>query len=329
MQSQNKREKSMDSELNYRISYGKTLVPVYRVYASPLAGLPPIRESAFCGKSNNLLAFEVDVEVLGNNFLPAYTEGDNSQVVATDSMKNFIIRQGLEYTGATLEGYLDLLGREFLGTYPQMEGVRLTGRELPFVPVQAPGQDPASFEESPVLYRRSHDDYSVVTLDFARQGGQAVLSGHRCGRVNLELLKVTGSSFTSFVRDGYTTLPERRDRPLFIHLSIYWEYAEAAEMLRPDLAGYVCGEQVRDVAQVVFHEFVSESIQHLINQIGTRLLERFPQLAEVAFEAKNQTPDPIAVSPTDPKVKVYSAPFPAVGLIKLTVSRNRPPEREA
>ncbi|MDB5079752.1 MAG: pucL [Chloroflexi bacterium] len=313
----------MDSEFKYQISYGKTLVPVYRVYATPLSGITPIRESAFKGKSNNLVAFEVDVEVLGNNFLPAYIEGDNSQVVATDSMKNFIIRQGLAYTGSTLEGYLDFLGQQFLTTYSQMEGLRLTGRELPFVPVQAPAGAAGSFEESPVLYSRSHDDYTVVTMDYSRQGDRAVLSGHRCGRINMELLKVTGSSFTSFVRDGYTTLPERGDRPLFIHLSIFWQYADTADLLRPDHSSYVAGEQVRDLAQVVFHEFVSESIQHLVHEIGQRLLERFPQVAEVSFEAKNQTPDPIATSLTDSKIKVYSAPFPAFGLIKLTVNRNK------
>jgi urate oxidase len=311
----------MSLDFNYQISYGKTLVPVYRVYAAPLTGVTPVRESAFGGKSNNLLAFEVDVEVLGNNFLPAYTEGDNSQVDATDSMKNFIIRQGLTYTGATLEGYLDFLGQELLTTYSQMEGLRLTGRELPFIPVQAPGKN-GGFDESPVLYRRSHDDFTVVTMDYSRDGDRNVLSDHRCGRVGMELLKVTGSSFTSFVRDGYTTLPERRDRPLFIHMNIYWKYADTADMLRPDHSGYIAGEQVRDIAQVVFHEFVSESIQHLVREIGLRLLERFPQLDEVEFEAKNQTPDPFGVSETDDRVKVYSAAFPAAGLIKLNMSRN-------
>lgn len=310
----------MSADFDYQISYGKTLVPVYRVYAAPLTGVTPVRESAFKGKSNNLVAFETDVEVLGNNFLPAYTEGDNSQVVATDSMKNFIIRQGLAYSGSTLEGYLDFLGQEFLKTYPQIQGLRLTGRELPFVPIQAPG-DNGEFAESLVLYRRSHDDYTVVTLDYSRDGDQNVLSDHRCGRVDMELLKVTGSSFTSFVRDGYTTLPDRRDRPLFIHMNIFWKYADSAVMLKPDHSGYIPGEQVRDIAQVVFHEFVSESIQNLVREIGLRLLDRFPQLEKVGFEAKNQTPDPFGTSETDDRVKVYSASFPAYGLIKLNMSR--------
>src|SRR5436853_7283916 len=93
------------------ISYGKLHVPLYRVYAQPLTGITTIPESNFTGRPNTIFALEVDVEVFGNNFLPAYTEGDNSNVVATDSMKNFILRQALTFEGSTLEGLLDLLGR--------------------------------------------------------------------------------------------------------------------------------------------------------------------------------------------------------------------------
>ncbi len=92
-------------------------------------------------------------------------------------------------------------------------------------------------------------------------------------------------------------------------------------MVGPDLSRYVAAEQVRDVVQTVFHEFVSKSIQHLVHEIGVRLLERFPQLAEVSFEVQNRTPDPVAVVDTDAKIKVYTYPFPAYGEIKLTLRR--------
>ncbi|HEU0113296.1 MAG TPA: 2-oxo-4-hydroxy-4-carboxy-5-ureidoimidazoline decarboxylase, partial [Thermomicrobiales bacterium] len=81
------------SGYDYEISYGKRRVPVYRVYARPLEGVAAVPESTFRGRSNTLLAAEVDVEVFGDDFLPAYTVGDNSTVVATDSMKNFILRE--------------------------------------------------------------------------------------------------------------------------------------------------------------------------------------------------------------------------------------------
>jgi len=311
----------MSATVRYEISYGKVGVPVYRVYASPLVGVRPVPESSFTGRENTLFAIEVDVEVFGDNFLPAYTRGDNSSVVATDTMKNFVLRQALEFQGATLESYLDFLGRRFLATYPQMQALRLTGREMPFVPGRVPGDGEGAFGESAVLFRRSHDDYTLAVLDFARAGDEVRISAHRCGRVGLQLFKVTGSAFTHFVRDAYTTLPERSDRPLFIYLDVHWRYADVADMLASDLGRYVPGEQVRDVVQVVFHEFVSESIQHLVHEMGRRLLVRFPQIASVAFAAQNRTRDPVATSAADPNVKVYSDPFPAYGLIKLTMTR--------
>src|SRR5690606_15445445 len=122
--------------------------------------------------------------------------------------------------------------------------------------------------------------------------GEPVIIDHRCGRVGLQLMKTTGSSFTSFVRDGYTTLPERRDRPLFIYLDLAWRYIETADALGDNPARYIPSEQLRDLVRTVFHEFVSESIQHLVHEMGCRALDRYPQLAEISFVAQNRTRDP-------------------------------------
>jgi urate oxidase / 2-oxo-4-hydroxy-4-carboxy-5-ureidoimidazoline decarboxylase len=308
---------STENQYKYVISYGKSRVPVYRVYATPLSGLTPVPESSFTGRENILFAAEIDVEVFGENFLPSYTKGDNSMVVATDTMKNFILRQSLAFKGATLEGLLEHLGQQFLATYPQMERLSMTGRELPFRASQVPQGGQGHFGDSNVLFSRSHDDYAMASMDFDYTGGKAQITGHRCGQVGMHLLKVTGSAFTNFARDSYTTLPERGDRPLYIYLDIHWKYADPAAMH----THYIAHEQVRDIAQTVFHEFVSESIQHLVHEMGLRLLDRFPQMAEVSFEGHNLTRDPIAASETDPKQKVYSDPFPAYGLLKLTMAR--------
>ena len=307
--------------MTYSISYGKYSVPLYRVYATPLTGVTPIPESPFTGRANTLLAAEIDVEVFGENFLPAYTRGDNSQVVATDSMKNYILRHALDFSGATLESFLYSLGTGLLARYEQMEALQVTARELPFAPARVPdGQ--GGFAASQQLFHRSHDDYGMATLTFARDGRDGVrLTEHRCGRMGMQLLKITGSAFTRFVRDDYTTLPERVDRPLYIFTDLYWTYADPANMLDESHAHYVPSEQMRDFVATVFDEFVSESIQHLVHEIGTRALARFPQLAAISFEAQNRTRDPFAVSTDDEKVKVYSDPFPAYGIIKLTVTR--------
>jgi urate oxidase len=298
-----------------RISYGKLEVPVQCVGVAPLHGLPAIPESPLRSLDSGLLACTVSMEVLGQGFLAAYTEGDNSSVVATDTMKNVILRRALDHDGPTLEGFLDELGQAFLGSYPEMEGLRLSARELPFAPVEVG----AARERSDRLFSLSGGDHAVAELELARRaGGDAALVAQRSGRVGLRLLKTTGSAFTRFARDDATTLPERADRPLLIHLDVHWRYAEPTDALAGEPARYVAPAQVRDVVCAVFHEFVSESIQHLVHEMGQRLLARFPVLAEVSFAGENHTYDPV---PGSVDRKAYTAPFPAWGLITLVLTR--------
>ncbi len=313
----------MSRDYTCSISYGKLCIPLYRVHARPLTGLTPIPESSFTGRSNTLFALEVDVEVFGDNFLPAYTSGDNSNVVATDSMKNFVLRQALAFEGATLEALLLFLGQRFLQTYAQMERLRLTARELPFTAVNVPtAQASTSFGASAVLLSRSYGTFAQASIDFSRDADQQpTITAHRCGQLALELFKISGSAFTHFVQDEYTTLPERVDRPLFIHLDLFWTYTSTAMLSSSDPAHYVPAEQVRDLIQVVFDEFVSESIQHLVYEFGCRLLSRFPQLATVTFEAQNRTRELVLAAPEPALEKVYTDPFTAFGTIRLTLER--------
>jgi urate oxidase len=305
------------------VHYGKGNITLYRTYARPLAGVTAIPESSFTGRANTLFAADVEVTVFGDHTLASYTEGDNSHVLATDTMKNFVLKQALAYEGSTLEGFLHFLGRRFLATYPDMQTLRLTGREQPFA--DAPVPFVGGFKASEVLFSRRHDDYAVAALDVERDGDGARIAAHRCGQVGLQLIKVTGSSFTRFVRDEHTTLPERVDRPLFIYLDVFWRYADPALVTGDDPARYVAAEQARDLTQVVFHQFNSKSIQHLVYEMGTRLLARFPQLAEVSFDAQNRLWDTAFESEFDAKVKVYCDPRPPYGLIHLTLARDEAP----
>jgi urate oxidase / 2-oxo-4-hydroxy-4-carboxy-5-ureidoimidazoline decarboxylase len=252
-----------------RISYGKLRVPVHRI------------------SGDDVLACEVSIEVLGDNFAPAYTEGDNTNVVATDTMKNFILRESLAYDGTSLEGLLAHLGRRFIDTYPVMEAVRMTARELRFDRL---GER---------VYARSADDYGVAAVE---PDGTV-----RAGRHGMMLLKTRGSAFTRFARDKYTTLPERGDRPLLIRLDADWRY-------RDDRT--VESKAVRDHLAATFDDFVSESIQHLVHEMGTRLLADRDEIAEISFTAENHTRDPVG---EDGERKVYTDPFPAQGLITLTL----------
>jgi urate oxidase/2-oxo-4-hydroxy-4-carboxy-5-ureidoimidazoline decarboxylase len=274
--------------VNADIHYGKHNVSFYR--ARPGRGL---------------LGGRVSIDVFGDNFMPAYTEGDNRDVVATDTMKNFVYAMALEYPGASHEGFAAFLGRRLLETYPQMKALRIFLREAPFA------------VHSDKLLSPLDDDYGTVELELGREG----LRSLRCGRRNLRLVKLTGSAFRDFARDAYTTLPEVSDRPLFIHLDVHWRY-QAMEDGVSDRKGRIDSEAVRKAVISTFDDFVSMSIQHLVYEMGTRLLERFSGMSEVSFDAENRLWDTSKVSETDPKSRVFSDPKPAHGSIGLTLRRD-------
>lgn len=305
------------------IYYGKADVATYRTYATPLTGITPIPESSFDGRSNTLLAASIEVRVLGTAFMAAYTEGDNRLVVATDTMKNFIHRESLAFRGATLEEWLEFVGRRFLETYPHMERLRVSGVEIPFEPAVVPAADGDGWDASDVLFERQHGNRSTAALELDRtDAGEVGVTDLSAGRVGMQLMKVTGSSFADFARDAYTTLPERKDRPLYVHLDVGWKYFAPDLALARDHTTYVAGEQVADLVGAVFHRFVSLSIQHLVNEIGAAMLERWPQLSEVSFEAQNRLWDLAVTSDEDDRAKVYCDPRPPYGRIGLVLRRD-------
>ncbi len=274
--------------MNADIQYGKHEISFYRTHPQKVL---------FGGK--------VTVDVFGDNFMPAYTEGDNRDVVATDTMKNFVYAMALAFTGDRYETFAEFLGQQFLEHYPKMQSLRIFVRELPFL---------AHSER--LLSGPLDDDYEIVELAIDRKGVQSL----RCGRRNLRLVKLTGSAFKSFARDEFTTLPEVTDRPLYIYLDVHWRYPDGARAISD--ARLVGSGKVRDVVRKTFDDFVSMSIQHLVHEMGKRVLERFPELSEVSFDAQNRLWDTSKVSEKDPKIRVYSDPKPAHGAIGLTLRRD-------
>ncbi|MGQ0607358.1 MAG: factor-independent urate hydroxylase [Chloroflexota bacterium] len=306
--------------MKHEIRYGKADVKVFRTHAEPLTGITPIPESPFIGRENTLVAAEIEVVVRGEVFLDAYTRGDNRLVVATDTMKNFIHAVSLRARARTLEEWLLEVGTAFLDTYPHMERLTMIGRDLPFPATVVPGAD--GFEASDRLFSRDRCDYGTARLELARaEDGSVHMTDHESGRHELQLIKVTGSAFADFARDEHTTLPERPDRPLYIWCDIGWRYADASHAVLADPARYVAAEQVADLANAVYHEFTSLSIQHLVNEIGLHMLDRWPQLTEVSFDTQNRLWDLVSASSADPRVKTYADPRPPFGHIGLVLRR--------
>jgi urate oxidase / 2-oxo-4-hydroxy-4-carboxy-5-ureidoimidazoline decarboxylase len=257
-------------------SYGKAAVSAYRI-----AG-------------ERLFSCEVELIVGAEALASSYSEGDNSLVVATDSMKNFVHRTALDFGGEDLEDFLSLVGQRFIDRYEHLEWVRVEGREVPFE------------KRSGVVHQRLYDDHAFARLLLGREG----LREHRSGRRGLHLMKLSGSSFADFVRDEFTTLPDAYDRPLFVHLDAEWTHSDFER--RPP------SEDLRAALFETFADFDSASIQHLVHEMGVRALDRFPQIDVLFFRAENRLWDLVQEGDG---AQVFTDARPPYGLITLELAR--------
>jgi urate oxidase len=300
--------------------YGKGDVLAYRTYAKPLS-VKAVPESAYTGDSNVIFAHNMTFAVSSERLLTSFTEGDNSLVVATDSMKNFILRNTAAYEGSTTEGLLAFISKRFMDRYPHIDAVEISADRIPFQTLEVASAAKEGLEASPLVYRRSHNDHASASMKLTRKDEMPVIVSHECAVTDLQLIKVSGSSFYGFVRDEYTTLPESYDRPLYIFLDIFWKYDQPENAIDAGLGGYVPAEQIRDITHNVFHEMKSPSIQYLIYQVGHRILTRFPQLAEVRFESNNRTWETIVDHTGSDPAGVYTEPRPPYGFQGFTMTQ--------
>jgi urate oxidase/2-oxo-4-hydroxy-4-carboxy-5-ureidoimidazoline decarboxylase len=271
--------------------YGKGDVIAYRLNRD--GRVPPGRSPVF-GASVLMLVY-------GEAFWPTYTAGDNSALVATDSMKNFIQRETMNFDGDDLEGYGRFLAEKFLKRYSQVEGVQVSADEIPYEGVD--GQ---------TAFAPSGPERARAQIEIGRKGVIDVTSAIR----GFKLLRLGGSAFKGFVRDEYTTLPDLQNRPLHMWLDLEWKY------LNVDAAFTSGGttKRVREIVREVFRTFESGSIQQVIYQMGTRLLAEIPVIAEVRLEANNRTWDTIAEKGDE--LGVYTDARPPYGCLGLTLKRH-------
>ncbi len=274
-----------------RSYYGKGDVIVYRLDrdAKSPPGVSPV--------------FGVNVLMLvyGDAFWPTYTTGDNTGLVATDSMKNFIQHETMKYEGYDLEGLCRFLGEKFVGTYPQVDGVQLSATEIPF---RSSG--------GTVSFSPAGPERACARVEIGRSGLVETASGIRGYR----LLRLGGSAFFGFVRDQYTTLPDITNRPLHMSLDLEWTYGKHEDAFND---GRVTAA-MRRIVPDVFEHFESGSIQQVIYRMGTRMLEEIPAIAEVHLEANNRTWD--TVSERGDELGVYTDARPPYGCLGLRLRRN-------
>jgi len=274
-----------------RSYYGKGDVTVYRLN----------RDGKTAGDASPVFGANITILIYGDAFWPTYTTGDNTGLIATDSMKNFVQREMLNFAGSDLEDCCRFLGAKFLGLYPQVEGVQMSAVEIRY----------AALPNSAVAFAPAGPDRATARLELNREGVVEITSGIQ----GFKLLRLGGSAFHGFVRDQYTTLPDIANRPLHMWLDLEWLYTESA-------AGFNSGAvtaAVRRIVREVFNAFESGSIQQVIYQIGTKMLAEIPSISEVHLEANNRTWDTIAERGEE--LGVYTDARPPFGVLGLRLKR--------
>ncbi|MEP6714584.1 MAG: hypothetical protein ABJC09_03360 [Terriglobia bacterium] len=74
--------------------------------------------------------------IYGEAFWRTYTPGDNTSLIATDSMKNFIQQETLNFEGSDLESYRRFLAEKVLSIYSQAEGAQISASGIPYDTVE-------------------------------------------------------------------------------------------------------------------------------------------------------------------------------------------------
>ena len=236
----------------------------------------------------------------------SYTAGDNSDVLPTDTMKNTV------YALAARDGVQDpesfglLLARHFLDRNARLVRVRIDVTEHPWS-------------------RLAHGDrdYGHAFVRAASEGRTAAIHAHRKrtlvggGVADLMILKSSGSAFTGFPRDEFTTLSETRDRLLATSLTAAWRYATT------DLDFRSTWHAVRQTLLDTFAEHQSESVQHTLHAMGQAVLDAIADVTAIRLTMPNKHHLPVDLRPfgLENRNEIFVPTEEPFGLIEATIVR--------
>ncbi len=239
---------------------------------------------------------------LEGDFAASYSGGDNSAVIATDTMKNTAYALAGEHLTGPIDAFALVLGRHFLGE-PQVERVRVTIAEHGW---DAIGGEPDAFTRNGSETRTTA---VVVAPD-----GLAV----RAGIADLAVMKTTRSAFEGFPRDRFTTLKATADRIMATRVTATWAYG-APEVIDFD----VSFEAVRATFLTAYADHHSESVQHSVWVMAKAILEGHPEVAEVSMSLPNLHHWPVDLSAfgIENDRQVYVSTSEPYGLIEATIRR--------
>jgi urate oxidase len=280
--------------------YGKAETRVVRVY----------RDS----ERHEIRDLNVSTALRGD-FDAAYLTGDQAKVLPTDSQKNTCFAYAKERGVGEVEDYALALASHFTDDIASVTRARVDVDEYRWERVAIDGVGHAH-----TFVRVGHEIRSAAAV--IDTGGsvraQWVVSGVR----DLVVLKSTGSQFTGFLRDRYTTLPEASDRILATSLTARWRYAGTAVRW---------GEAFAQVRQILLERFAvtySRALQQTLWEMGSAVLAVRDDIAEIRLSAPNKHHFLVDLSPfgLDNRGEVFHADDRPYGLIQCAVAREDAPD---
>ena len=262
------------------------------------------------GNRHQLKDLNVSTALRGD-FAAAHLSGDNSHIVATDTQKNTVFAFAERYGVGEIEDFALRLGRHFVESHPWVTGARISIEEY--------GWDRISVDGVPHEHAFSRAGGGTRTTVVTVEGERAWTIS---GLTDLIVLKSTGSEFTGFPRDEYTTLPEDRDRILATAVTARWRYAGQ----QPDWA--TCYADVRRILLESFARKHSLALQQSLYYMGEQVLEAHPEVVEIRMSMPNRHHFLVDLSPfgQDNDHAVYYAADRPYGLIEGTVLRDDAPD---
>jgi urate oxidase len=252
---------------------------------------------------------------LRGDFAAAHIEGDQANILPTDTQKNTAFAYAKEKGITSPEDYALALADRFLGAADAATGARIEVEEYAWdrISVDGRGHDHA-------FVRRGGDTRTtVVTIDDSGDQRRAwVVSGIK----DLVILKSTGSEFKGYLKDEYTTLVETEDRILATSLVARWRY-ESSEYPK-GLDWNKSFEDIRRLLLELFAVTYSRALQETLYEMGRAVLEAHPEVAEIKFSAPNKHHFLVDLSPfgVENRGEVFIAADRPYGLIEATVTRD-------
>jgi urate oxidase len=242
---------------------------------------------------------------LEGDFDAAHTDGDNANVIATDTMKNTAYVFAKDHLDGSIEAYGRALAEHFLDE-PQVDVATVNVRAHHWAAIDVAGTP------APDAFVRGGEGTRVATVS-ASLGGVLVEAGVE----DLIVMKTGRSAFSGFPRDRYTTLPETEDRLMATRLTAVWRYGA------PDLDFDATFAAVRATLLEVFADHDSASVQESIWIIARAILERHEEITEIRMVLPNLHHWLVDLSPfgLENDREIFTPTTEPHGLIEATVRR--------